>query len=461
MYGWSAQFSCPQHRMTLKSAGPRHYAELAKGIDGAVPLEVWRSLIYSMNIDPDALESKSMLQTLSERVFSEVYISDELEARPFQRSDFLREKLALQDLASKMVTDPHGVLPRFVELAMEMTGGTSAGLSILDRDTSVFRWIHLCGELSAFEGATTPRDYSPCGVTLDRRAPTLVRHPEWAYSWVAEARIALPEVLLVPHLISGEEPLGTLWIASPEERHFHDGHARVASELATLVGIALHFQRSEESLKLALEAQETLTREMNHRVKNVFALAEGMLRQSLRNSGSKEELAEALSGRLRALSSAHSLVMKDADARSDGLDLLQLANAITAPHLSVDGMCERIVFEGEPIFCTEKLGSSIALVLNELATNSAKYGALGSEAGSLHLRWSIQEKMFRLIWAETGGPAVTAPTTTGFGSRLVETTIVRQYHGAVDYRWYPEGLVVDIRLPASLFLDDDKAPPQT
>ncbi|MCE6076819.1 sensor histidine kinase [Agrobacterium vitis] len=391
-----------------------------------------------------------MSQAVSEQLFSEVFITDQLEHRRIERADFLKEKIALQDLASRMVTDPDAVLPRFVELAMQMTGGTSAGLSIFDQNASEFKWLHLCGELAAFEGASTPRNYSPCGVTLDVLVPVLCRHPEWAYSWVADAQIALPEVLLVPLLIGGKEAIGTLWIASGVDEHFTSEHARVASELATFVGIAMHVKRGEERIRQALEAQETLTREMNHRVKNLFALTEGMLRQTLRASGSKEEMAEALSGRLRALSSAYSLVLRDNLAEEGDLDLRTLTEAILSPH--VYWASGQVSIVGDRLICTERAATSIALVLNELATNAVKYGALGSDGGAVSITWRILDGKLELDWVESNGPLVTEPVRAGFGNKLVETTIVRQYRGSLQYKWLPSGLSVAISIPKSAIL---------
>ncbi|WFR98037.1 sensor histidine kinase [Rhizobium tumorigenes] len=391
-----------------------------------------------------------MSQAVSEQLFSEVFITDQLEHRRIERADFLKEKIALQDLASRMVTDPDAVLPRFVELAMQMTGGTSAGLSIFDQNASEFKWLHLCGELAAFEGASTPRNYSPCGVTLDVLVPVLCRHPEWAYSWVADAQIALPEVLLVPLLIGGKEAIGTLWIASGVDEHFTSEHARVASELATFVGIAMHVKRGEERIRQALEAQETLTREMNHRVKNLFALTEGMLRQTLRASDSKEEMAEALSGRLRALSSAYSLVLRDNLAEEGDLDLRTLTEAILSPH--VHGASDQVFIVGDRLICAERAATSIALILNELATNAVKYGALGSDGGAVSITWRILDGNLELDWVESNGPLVTEPIRVGFGNKLVETTIVRQYRGSLQYQWLSSGLSVAITIPKSTIL---------
>src|ERR1700728_3855981 len=111
---------------------------------------------------------------------ADVYITDELKRRPPKKTDYLKEKLALQDLAARMADQPEDVLPRFVDLAMEMTGGVSAGLSLYEENPApgVFRWRYLRGSLARFEGATTPRNFSPCGITLDQNRPVLTAYSE-------------------------------------------------------------------------------------------------------------------------------------------------------------------------------------------------------------------------------------------------------------------------------------------
>src|SRR3984885_7322750 len=156
-----------------------------------------------------------MLQALEPSVAA-VFITDELARRKPRKTDYLREKLALQDLAARMADQPEEILPRFVDLGMEMTGGVSAGLSLYEENPApgVFRWQYLRGALAPFNGATTPRDFSPCGITLDHNAPVLSLHPERVYNWIADAKIVVPEVLLVPLYLGGKVPLGTLWIVS-------------------------------------------------------------------------------------------------------------------------------------------------------------------------------------------------------------------------------------------------------
>lgn len=380
---------------------------------------------------------------------SEVFITEELQRRPVGKPDYLREKRALQELAFRMVDGPQEVLPKFVGLAMEMTGGTSAGLSLYE-EPGLFRWRHVAGALSVFEGATTPRNYSPCGVTLDLAAPVLTRHAETLYSWIAEADIVVPEVLLVPLFVGEDAPLGTLWIVSDLEGHFNRGHARLATELATFVGIALKMRRTEERLRLALEEQETLAREMQHRIKNLFALVGGMIRFTARRSGTPEEMAESLSGRLQALAQAHSMATRRHGGQGgNGLELRALVSAVVEPHDSLVGP-SRFMLQGEPIVCPERVLSGLALVIHELATNAAKYGALSTDSGQVSVAWRTSADRLELSWQEYGGPEIDLPPTgEGFGGRLVRSTIERQFNGNVAYDWLRGGLTVTLSLPLS------------
>ena len=216
----------------------------------------------------------------------EVFITEELVKRPAKRTDCQREKEAILDLARHLADASSEVLPRFVELAMEMTDAVSAGLSVFDaeREPDVFRWTHLHGTLARFEGATTPRNNSPCGVTLDANKPILVAHPERLYDWVAAENLVLPEVLLVPLSVGGGEPLGTLWVVADAKDHFDSGDAQAVADVAEFVGTALLLRRREEQSRRALEEQETVAQEMSHRLKNLFAVTDGMIRGSARNA---------------------------------------------------------------------------------------------------------------------------------------------------------------------------------
>lgn len=379
-----------------------------------------------------------------------VYITDELDRRVPKKADFLQEKQALQDLAARMAEHPEQVLPRFVDLAMEMTGDISAGLSLYEENPApgVFRWRYLRGILAPFEDATTPRNFSPCGITLDRNRPVLSLHPERVYDWIANANIVVPEVLLVPLYLGGKEPLGTLWIVSEREGHFDSGHARAMTELAAFVGIALRMLNTERRLKEALEQQETLTGEMSHRVKNLFAVTAGIVRVSEKAASTPAEMAKILSGRLEALEEANALVRRSfANKAAERVNFADLVDKIMRPHARADKR-NHFVAKGPAISLGARATNGLALVLHELATNAAKYGALKAGRGVVELSWQAQGERLAIHWSERGGPPIARPPQSiGFGTKLSQSTIVGQFEGELSYDWRPEGLAVAMTLP--------------
>jgi two-component sensor histidine kinase len=370
---------------------------------------------------------------------AEVSITHELLSRAAPAPDYLREKLALQDLAQQMADNPEGLLPHLVQQAMDICEADSAGISVLDGD--VFRWLGLAGKLAVFEGATTPRDFSPCGVCIDQRGAVLMERPERLYGWIADANITVPEVLLVPLLVNNATAIGTLWIVAHEGEHFNRGHERVMTELATFTGVALRMVQSDIRLKKALEEQETLAKEMSHRVKNLFAITDSMIRLTSNTTQTKEEMAKSLSGRLHALADAHGLVRRSFSSATTtkGVELSELIGTILRPYRTPN-------MSGCTVHLGEHATNSIALVFHELATNAAKYGALSGNRGSIDVAWTVEEGNLKLEWRERSGHEIQPPVKKGFGSTLVENTIAG-HGGTLDRDWSPQGLTVRVKIP--------------
>jgi two-component sensor histidine kinase len=384
----------------------------------------------------------------------DIFITRELDRRVPGNVDSLREKIALQELAAIMAEDPEQVLPKFVTLAMEMAEGISAGLSLYEEHPApgIFRWQHLVGTLAQFAGATTPRNNSPCGVVLDLDAPVLTAHSELAYDWLAEHNVSLPEVLLVPLHIGSKVPMGTLWIVSDEDEHFHREHVRVMTELASFVAIALRMVRTEQRLQKALDEQSILAREMTHRIKNLFAMTDGMIRFSAKSAATTTEMSAILSGRLHALADAHVLVRRDFSeigTVTPTSDLKELIQKIASPHSNLTHKgASRFSIEGPPIRCGERATNSVALVFHELATNAAKYGSLKLEEGRVAIKWHRESDKLKFEWVERHGPPIEEPArSSGFGGELVRR-MVEQFGGTISHDWQRAGLVVKITFPA-------------
>jgi len=370
----------------------------------------------------------------------DVTITQDLGRRPAPAPDYLREKLAFQDIAAQMADSPQELLPHLVRQAMDICNASAAGISVLDG--LVFRWLGLAGRLEAFEGATTPRDFSPCGVCIDNRSAVLMRRPERVYGWIADANITIPEVLLVPLVARGQAPIGTLWVVADEGEHFNTEHERVLTDLAAFTAAALRIVQSESRLKKALEDQETLTREIRHRIKNLFAVIDAIVRMARRETQTKNEMAKAVLGRVRALSDTISLVRPSVDARSlpDQVDLAELITTILSPFRPP-------TLSGPDVQLGEHAAKDLALILHELATNAIKHGALSSQDGAVEVVWKVENKHLDIIWKEAGGPAAAAPLHKGFGSTLLERTIA-SYGGTLEHDWSPRGLTVRISIPS-------------
>ncbi|MEQ3626260.1 MAG: GAF domain-containing protein [Celeribacter sp.] len=198
------------------------------------------------------------------------------------------------------------------------------------------------------------------------------------------------------------------------------------------------------------EARQLLMRELNHRVKNLFSITAGMITMTARHANSVAELAETLSGRVLALARAHELISSsitsgEGDVMPSGLD--KLIEVVMAPH--VEGRPAALDIAGPPLELGPTATTSFALILHELATNAAKYGALSAAGGRVRVVWTQEDEMMHLEWSETGGPEVTGPPKqSGFGSKLARLSATGQLDGSIDYVWDPTG--VTIRLTASI-----------
>ena len=191
--------------------------------------------------------------------------------------------------------------------------------------------------------------------------------------------------------------------------------------------------------KRAEEVRSLLVGELNHRIKNTLANVQAIARQGLRRSRDLAEFEKSFVGRLQALSRAHS-ILSDSTWSSAPLDQL-IDDQIRMGTLDAD----RLRRSGPPVELTPDTMLRMALTLHELATNAAKYGALSMPQGLVHLEWRLEGRGIRLTWRETGGPAVTPPDHSGFGSDLI-AAVAGGEDGAVVPDWRPQGVVWTIRL---------------
>lgn len=200
--------------------------------------------------------------------------------------------------------------------------------------------------------------------------------------------------------------------------------------------------------KRAEELQHLLIREMDHRVKNLFALASSVVSLSARSAGTPAELASTVRDRLNALAQAHALTVPstcEASGRTEqSTTLHRLIETILAPyHTGLDSPQPRAVVTGPDIPIGGAAVTSFALLLHEFATNAAKYGALSVAEGVLSISCREEEDRFILTWTERDGPPVDRQADgDGFGTLLGKATVRNQLGGEIVRVWKPEGLSI-------------------
>jgi len=212
--------------------------------------------------------------------------------------------------------------------------------------------------------------------------------------------------------------------------------------------------------RMIAEENEVLSRELSHRIKNIFAVINGLIGMSARQSPELQPLAAELQERIAALGRAHEFVRPHSERSlplSSASTLRGLLTEILGAYPALgDG---RLTIDGDNPAIDDRNATPIALVFHELATNSAKYGALSSPDGRVQIAITQTDEEVAILWTENGGPQVTGePSETGFGTRLVQLAITQQLAGRIKRHWPATGLMVEMHIAASRLRKSDGAP---
>ena len=196
-----------------------------------------------------------------------------------------------------------------------------------------------------------------------------------------------------------------------------------------------------DALAQARDQADLLANELNHRVKNLFAVVLAIVTMTGRKDPGAKQTVEDISARIRALLTAHDVTQGKGTATSGSLrDLIE---ATLAPYRSGDHVAE---LHGPDISLSSSQATSLGLVLHEMATNAVKYGAW-SEAGTIRIDWSRINDDIVIEWKERRATPLDDTGAEGFGSLLM-TGSARQLGGTIERRFEPEGAQISIRFPA-------------
>jgi PAS domain S-box-containing protein len=284
------------------------------------------------------------------------------------------------------------------------------------------------------------------------------------FGYTAEEAVGRPVTILIPADRINEEPMILDRIRRGERiehyetiRQRKDGSliyisltvSPIKNQRGEIVG-ASKIARDVTELRRARERQELLLREMSHRVKNLFAMAISVLSLSGRFANSVPELVALTRDRLGALARAHDLILPHGApaGAAKPTTLHSLIEAITSPHdIRLEPHPSKFSITGCNVQISEPVISTLALLIHEFVTNSAKYGALSAEAGRIEIHCEDDGESVVVLWTERGGPEVASPRSdNGFGELLTRSAVAT-LGGEISRDWRRKGLVIRLSIP--------------
>ncbi|WP_207537417.1 PAS domain-containing protein [Sabulicella rubraurantiaca] len=305
-----------------------------------------------------------------------------------------------------------------------------AGLALLNRD---LRFIAANRRLAALDGKD-PGEYvghtpEELGLALAPQIMPLLRSVVESGEAHEEVEVTLDTERGRRFLLCGFRPV-------------YDTSPAAAAVTAAVLDITAR--------KRAEEVERLLLREVDHRAKNALAVVRSLARLSLaERHGSAEAVVEALEGRISAMARVHTVLARE---RWAGAELGELVRSELEPY------GDAALAEGPPIRLSSDAAQPLTMVLHEMATNAAKYGALSVETGQVLVRWRRgADRGVILTWEERAGPELSGtPPSPGFGSRLIEANVNGPLDGEADFRWEKEGLRATLRIAREATLPDHK-----
>jgi two-component sensor histidine kinase len=209
-----------------------------------------------------------------------------------------------------------------------------------------------------------------------------------------------------------------------------------------IVGIIADITERKENAEKA----HLLTREINHRAKNMLSVVDAIAHRIF--AGDPEGLAGRFSERIQALSSNQDLLIRN---EWKGVEIGDLVRAQLAHFVDLIG--SRIHLQGPRLLLKGASAQAIGLALHELATNAGKYGALSTDAGRIDIRWACDGDSLTMSWAESDGPPVSVPERRGFGTIVTKAMTERSLNGTVHLDYARSGLIWHLTCPAEYVLE--------
>lgn len=257
--------------------------------------------------------------------------------------------------------------------------------------------------------------------------------------------------------------IGSLLFGHPEPDIFTEAHEQIAIGLASMGAVAMdnaslykaaqqeiaERKEAENALRSALDRQKLLLDELNHRVKNTLTTIQSIAIQTRNSIAIKydsptiDQFYDAFEPRLLSLSRSHDLLVLGAWV---GVSFNDAVRAAVAPSVVEMG---RVFISGPEVTLSPNAVVTMNMVFHELATNALKYGALSGLEGTVRIEWVVDGNTLHVTWKERGGPIVLKPTSSGFGTRLIERGAMRELGGKAKMIYETDGLKCQMNIPVS------------
>jgi PAS domain S-box-containing protein len=225
------------------------------------------------------------------------------------------------------------------------------------------------------------------------------------------------------------------WLEKTSRAEFDE-----SGRVARLKGLIRDITRRKQSE----QRQDLLSAELDHRVKNVLARVAAVVRHTQRRCGTTDEFVKAIDGRVQSIAAAHALLSQ---SRWSGVGLTDLICHQLAPYTTE----ANTAISGPNVMLTSTQTQAIAMVVHELATNAAKYGALSTSDGKVSVSWdritSNSAAILTITWREVGGELIAAPARSGYGITLIRDLIPHELGGTVDLKFPADGVCCKIEIP--------------
>jgi len=362
------------------------------------------------------------------------------------------ERLAALDETGLLDSGPEESFDRLTRMVTTLLGVPVALVSLVDGDRQFFKSEQGLQEPVA-SARQTPLSHSFCQHVVVGRAPLIVTDAE--NDPRVRGNLAIPDLgvrayLGVPLALPSGLVIGSLCALDTRPRRWSDTDLKWLTDIAEIVMSEIGLRREIERRRIAEQSQELLIGELHHRVKNTLSTVQALIRMSLSAAPTMAAFQDSIGARIASLAKTHTLLTHKRWRAISFRDLLN--SELEAYHRS-----EHITFDGRDFDLPAESATTFGMIVHELATNAAKYGALATPEGHVAIRWTIGATVaptalsIAFSWRESGGPTVAQDRPRGFGSTLIER-LVEQFRGQAIFDYAPTGLVftASVALPVEV-----------